>query len=196
MIDFPKTLNTQEVEAFSAGLAKFEPDELADLIHQGPGAASIKTAASAWKSLAEKLGELASTYEKKISSLQWTASSAQEMTATTMCYPKWMRETANAASHLGLKMSQAAEVFEAMHRRLVPAATFRDYRDSLQRLRLNNSYGRNNTTIFETEEKYQEKKDENIAALLWYRYQAETCSTFPNFKKAPAFPKENVSQQI
>ena len=157
------------------------PEVISALIHSGPGAESLATAATAWQQLSTNLEDAADNYTASLSSLDetWYGPSSTAMFQAVTPYVAWLRTTAQQAQQTAAAAQSAAGAFSSVQASVVPTATVVANRTRLARLLATNMFGRNLPAIAQTESDYQTMWANNAAAMTRYQAASSQASTLP-----------------
>jgi PPE-repeat protein len=157
------------------------PEVISALIHSGPGAESLATAATAWQQLSANLEDAADNYAASLSSLDetWYGPSSTAMFQAVTPYVTWLRTTAQQAQQTAAAAQSAAAAFSSVQASVVPTATVVANRTRLARLLATNTFGRNLPAIAQTESDYQTMWANNAAAMTRYQAASSQASTLP-----------------
>jgi PPE-repeat protein len=157
------------------------PEVISALIHSGPGAESLATAATAWQQLSANLEDAADNYTASLSSLDetWYGPSSTAMFQAVTPYVTWLRTTAQQAQQTAAAAQSAAGAFSSVQASVVPTATVVANRTRLARLLATNMFGRNLPAIAQTESDYQTMWANNAAAMTRYQAASSQASTLP-----------------
>jgi PPE-repeat protein len=157
------------------------PEVISALIHTGPGAESLATAATAWQQLSANLEDAADNYAASLSSLDetWYGPSSTAMFQAVTPYVTWLRTTAQQAQQTAAAARSAAAAFSSVQASVVPTATVVANRTRLARLLATNTFGRNLPAIAQTESDYQTMWANNAAAMTRYQAASSQASTLP-----------------
>jgi PPE-repeat protein len=157
------------------------PEVISALIHTGPGAESLATAATAWQQLSANLEDAADNYAASLSSLDetWYGPSSTAMFEAVTPYVTWLRTTAQQAQQTAAAAQSAAAAFSSVQASVVPTATVVANRTRLARLLATNTFGRNLPAIAQTESDYQTMWANNAAAMTRYQAASSQASTLP-----------------
>jgi PPE-repeat protein len=157
------------------------PEVISALIHSGPGAESLATAATAWQQLSTNLEDAADNYTASLSSLDetWYGPSSTAMFQAVTPYVTWLRTTAQQAQQTAAAAQSAAGAFSSVQASVVPTATVVANRTRLARLLATNTFGRNLPAIAQTESDYQTMWANNAAAMTRYQAASSQASTLP-----------------
>src|ERR1700748_1000033 len=151
------------------------PEVISALIHSGPGAESLATAAAAWQQLSANLEDAADNYAASLASMDesWYGPSSAAMFQSVTPYVTWLRTTAQQAQQTAAAAQSAAAAFS-------PApATVVATRTRLAQLLATNIFGRNLPAIAQTESEYQTMWANNAAAMTRYQAASSQASTLP-----------------
>jgi PPE-repeat protein len=164
------------------------PEVTAALIHSGPGAESLITAADAWQQLAAGLEDSAPLYTSVVSTLTqaWKGPSSAAMSDAVAPYLAWLRTTAAQCQQLAASAQAAAAAFGQAQSAMVTPAQVAANRTRLVQLIATDRLGGNLAAIAETEAQYQTMWVNNSSALS--RYEATTAQALdlPLFSSPPA----------
>jgi PPE-repeat protein len=164
------------------------PEVTAALIHSGPGAESLITAADAWQQLGAGLEDSAPLYTSVVSTLtqEWKGPSSAAMSDAVAPYLTWLRTTAGQCQQLATAAQAAAAAFSQAQSTMVTPAQVAANRTRLAQLIATDRLGGNLAAIAETEAQYQTMWVNNSSALS--RYQATTAQALdlPLFSSPPA----------
>src|SRR6201992_2746142 len=157
------------------------PEVISALIHSGPGAESLATAATAWQQLSANLEDAADNYAASLSSLDetWYGPSSTAMFQAVTPYVTWLRNTAQQAQQTAAAAQSAAAAFSSVQASVVPTATVVANRTRLARLLATNTFGRNLPAIAQTESDYQTMWANNAAAMTRYQAASSQASALP-----------------
>jgi PPE-repeat protein len=157
------------------------PEVISALIHSGPGAESLATAATAWQQLSANLEDAADNYTASLSSLDetWYGPSSTAMFQAVTPYVTWLRTTSQQAQQTAAAAQSAAGAFSSVQASVVPTATVVANRTRLARLLATNMFGRNLPAIAQTESDYQTMWANNAAAMTRYQAASSQASTLP-----------------
>src|ERR1700753_717819 len=157
------------------------PEVISALIHSGPGAESLATAATAWQQLSANLEDAADNYAASLSSLDetWYGPSSMAMFQAVTPYVTWLRNTAQQARQTAAAAQSAAAAFSSVQASVVPTATVVANRTRLAQLLATNIFGRNLPAIAQTESEYQTMWANNAAAMTRYQAASSQASTLP-----------------
>jgi PPE-repeat protein len=163
------------------------PEVTAALIHSGPGAESLITAADAWQQLGAGLEDSAPLYTSVVSTLtqEWKGPSSAAMSDAVAPYLTWLRTTAAQCQQLATSAQAAAAAFSQAQSAMVTPAQVAANRTRLVQLIATDRLGRNLAAIAETEAQYQTMWVNNSSALS--RYEATTAHALdlPLFSSPP-----------
>src|ERR1700752_416557 len=164
------------------------PEVTAALIHSGPGAESLITAADAWQQLAAALEASAPLYTSLVSTPPQAGKgpSSAAMSDAVAPYLAWLRTTAAQCQQLAASAQAAAAAFGQAQSAMVTPAQVAANRTRLVQLIATDRLGRNLAAIAETEAQYQTMWVNNSSALS--RYEATTAQALdlPLFSSPPA----------
>jgi PPE-repeat protein len=164
------------------------PEVTSALIHSGPGAESLITAADAWRQLGAGLEDSAPLYTSVVSTLTqaWKGPSSAAMSDAVAPYLTWLRTTAAQCQQLATSAQAAAAAFSQAQSAMVTPAQVAANRTRLAQLIATDRLGRNLAAIAETEAQYQTMWVNNSSALS--RYEATTAQALdlPLFTSPPA----------
>ena len=157
------------------------PEVISALIHSGPGAESLATAAAAWQQLSANLEDAADNYAASLASMDesWYGPSSAAMFQSVAPYVTWLRTTAQAAQQTAAAAQSAAAAFSAGQASVVPTASVVANRTRLAQLLATNIFGRNLPAIAQTESEYQTMWANNAAAMTRYQAASSQASTLP-----------------
>jgi PPE-repeat protein len=163
------------------------PEVTSALIHSGPGAESLITAADAWQQLGAGLDDSAPLYTSVVSALtqDWKGPSSAAMSEAVAPYLTWVRTTAAQCQQLAASAQAAAAAFNQAQAAMVTPAQVAANRTRLVQLIATDRLGRNLAAIAETEAQYQTMWVNNSSALS--RYEATTAQALdlPLFSSPP-----------
>jgi PPE-repeat protein len=164
------------------------PEVTSALIHSGPGAGSLITAADAWRQLGAGLEDSAPLYTSVVSTLtqDWKGPSSAAMSEAVAPYLTWLRTTAAQCQQLAASAQAAAAAFSQTQSAMVTPAQVAANRTRLVQLIATDRLGGNLAAIAETEAQYQTMWVNNSSALS--RYEATTAQALdlPLFSSPPA----------
>src|ERR1700756_3145180 len=164
------------------------PEVTAALIHSGPGAESLITAADAWQQLGAGLEDSAPLYPSVVSTLtqEWKGPSSAAMSDAVAPYLTWLRTTAAQCQQLAASAQAAAAAFSQAQSAMVTPAQVAANRTRLVQLIATDRLGGNLAAIAETETQYQTMWVNNSSALS--RYDATTAQALdlPLFSSPPS----------
>jgi PPE-repeat protein len=157
------------------------PEVISALIHSGPGAESLASAAAAWQQLSVNLEDAADNYAHSLASLDetWYGPSSTAMFQSVAPYVTWLRTTAQQAQQTAAAAQSAAAAFNSVQANVVPTATVVANRTRLVQLLATNTFGRNLPAIAQTESDYQAMWANNSAAMTRYQAASSQASTLP-----------------
>src|SRR6201996_1671562 len=157
------------------------PEVISALIHSGPGAESLATAAAAWQQLSANLEDAADNYAASLASMDqsWYGPSSAAMFQSVTPYVTWLRTTAQQAQQTAAAAPSAAAAFSAVQASVVPTASVVANRTRLAQLLATNMFGRNLPAIAQTESEYQTMWANNAAAMTRYQAASSQASTLP-----------------
>lgn len=157
------------------------PEVISALIHSGPGAESLATAAAAWQQLSASLEDAADNYAASISSMDetWYGPSSAAMLQAVTPYMTWLRTTAQQTQQTAAAAQSAAAAFNSVQASVVPTATVAANRMLMAQLLATNIFGRNLPAIAQTDSEYQEMWANNSAAMTRYQAASAQASTLP-----------------
>jgi PPE-repeat protein len=164
------------------------PEVTSALIHSGPGAESLITAADAWQQLGGGLEDTAPIYSSVLSSLTqaWQGSSSAAMTQAVEPYLTWLRTTAQQCQQLASSAQAAAAAFSQAQSAVVTPAQVAANRTRLAQLIATDRLGGNLAAIAATEEQYQTMWANNSAAMSRYEAASAQALDLPQFSSPPA----------
>ena len=172
------------------------PEVTAALIHSGPGAESLITAADAWQQLGAGLEDSAPLYTSVVSTLtqEWKGPSSAAMSDAVAPYLTWLRTTAAQCQQLAASAQAAAAAFSQAQSAMVTPAQVAANRTRLVQLIATDRLGRNLAAIAETEAQYQTMWVNNSSALS--RYEATTAHALdlPLFSSPPEIASATSSE--
>lgn len=153
------------------------------MIHSGPGADTLVTAAVAWQKLGIALEDAAEGYEAALSCLDdtWFGSTHATMRRAITPYVTWLRATALHAQRIAWSAQTAAEAFSSVQIAVTPLAVVMANRTRLAQLLSTNAFGRNLPAIAETEAAYHAMWAQNSAALTRYQATSTEACALPRF---------------
>jgi PPE-repeat protein len=157
------------------------PEVISALIHSGPGAESLATAAAAWQQLSTNLEDTADNYASSLLSMDetWHGPSSAAMVQSVTPYVTWLRTTAQQAQQTAAAAQSAAAAFNSVQASVVPTATVAANRIRLVQLLATNGFGRNLPAIAQTESEYQTMWANNSEAMTRYQAASSQASTLP-----------------
>src|SRR6201992_2906218 len=157
------------------------PEVISALIHSGPGAESLATAAAAWQQLSANLEDAADNYAGALASMDesWYGPAWAAMFQSVTPYVTWLRTTAQQAQQTAAAAQSAAAAFSSVQASVVPTATVVANRTRLAQLLATNIFGRNLPAIAQTESEYQPMWANNAAAMTRYQAASSQASTLP-----------------
>ena len=164
------------------------PEVTSALIHSGPGAESLITAADAWQQLGGGLEDTAPIYSSVLSSLTqaWQGSSSAAMTQAVQPYLTWLRTTAQQCQQLASSAQAAAAAFSQAQSAVVTPAQVAANRTRLAQLIATDRLGGNLAAIAATEEQYQTMWANNSAAMSRYEAASAQALDLSQFSSPPA----------
>jgi PPE-repeat protein len=164
------------------------PEVTSALIHSGPGAESLITAADAWQQLGAGLEDTAPIYSSVLSSLTqaWQGSSSAAMTQAVQPYLTWLRTTAQQCQQLASSAQAAVAAFSQAQSAVVTPAQVAANRTRLAQLIATDRLGGNLAAIAATEEQYQTMWANNSAAMSRYEAASAQALDLSQFSSPPA----------
>src|SRR6201984_1266330 len=164
------------------------PEVTSALIHSGPGAESLITAADAWQQLGGGLEDTAPIYSSVLSSLTqaWQGSSSAAMTQAVEPYLTWLRTTAQQCQQLASSAQAAAAAFSQAQSAVVTPAQVAANRQRLGQVITPDRSGGNLAAIAATEEQYQIMWANNSAAMSRYEAASGQALDLCQFSSPPA----------
>ncbi|WP_205876573.1 PPE family protein [Mycobacterium camsae] len=147
------------------------PEVTSARIAHGPGAGSLRAAATAWDGLGEDLLATANEFSSVVSNLTeaaWQGPSATAMAELAFSYSCWLRDAATAAAQAARQASAAAAAFDATLAATVPLQTLVGNRSQLVSLVKSNILGFNAPAIAATEAAYEQMWAQDVAAMADY----------------------------
>ncbi|KZS63662.1 PPE family protein [Mycobacterium ostraviense] len=157
-------------------------------IFAGAGSGPLRTAASAWASLAADLRASAASFDSVVSGLAagpWSGPASVLMAAATP-YVGWLSRAAGEAESAAVQARAAATVFEAALSATVHPAAVTANRVSLLSLVATNYLGQNTPAIAAAEGDYLEMWAQDVAAMVGYHAGATSvASTLTPFSLPP-----------
>lgn len=157
-------------------------------MYSGPGAETMLTAASAWKSVAAELNATARAYDKVITALsneEWLGSASASMAQAVAPYVAWMTATAAQAEEAATQIHTAASAYETALAATVPPPLVAANRAQTAQLLATNVLGQNTPTIAQLESQYGEMWAQDAAAMYNYAGQSAAATKVTPFKDAP-----------
>jgi PPE-repeat protein len=157
------------------------PEMISALIHSGPGAESLATAAAAWQQLSANLEDAADNYAASLASMDeaWYGPSSAAMLQAVTPYVTWLRTTAQQTQQTAAAAQSAAAAFNSVQASVVPTGTVIANRMRLAQLLVTNIFGRNLPAIAQTESEYQTMWANNAEAMTRYQAASSQASTLP-----------------
>jgi PPE-repeat protein len=157
------------------------PEVISALIHTGPGAESLASAAAAWQELSASLEDAAEGYAASLSALgdTWYGPSSMAMAQSAAPYVSWLRTTSQQAELTAVAAQSAAAAVNTVRATVVPTAAVVANRIRLWQLLATNIFGQNLPAIAETEAEYQAMWANNSAAMTRYQVSSAQASTLP-----------------
>ena len=162
------------------------PEITSALIHSGPGAGSLLTAANVWRQLAIELQQTAADYASIVAGISWQGPSAMAMTLSTIPYVGWMHTTAAQAAQMSMAATTMASSFVATEAAVVHPSVVTANRTWLAHLLATNFFGINFPAIAATEAQYMQMWADNTTAMLGYHASRMQTMTLKAFTPPPA----------
>lgn len=151
--------------------AMLPPEINSGLIYSGPGAGSLRAAATTWDQLAAELQSSAEKYRTVLSdltSVHWHGPASAAMTAAATPYVNWLTTSAAQASQTATQAWSAVAAFEQARAMTVPPPVVSANRTQMASLTATNFFGQNTPAITATEAAYAEMWAQDATAMYGY----------------------------